>query len=185
MKSEQNYLFTSSRISVVSVVAGSMVTLAVMFLFMSLAAALGFWSYNPEELSMLGPRFWTLTSIAWTFSVLAGSCVSAIASRSREMKNGILNSITAWAGSYLLFGGIALTMADSNLHALLDSPTVGLFWHGFLGDFFALVAGILGGVLGVFFERGEIKLKITKLPKNTQVLSTDVDKPKAAPTFSR
>jgi hypothetical protein len=160
-----------SRINVVSVVAGVMLTLAIMFFSMSLAAALGFWSYRPDELPLLGPKFWTVASIAWTVSVFVGSVWATMSSRSTEMKNGVLNAVTAWAGSYLLFGGIALTIADSNLRTLLGSPTIGLFWHGFIGDAIALIAGIVGGVLGTYAERGTLRVRA---PKADQKSSTGV-----------
>jgi hypothetical protein len=153
MNIKTKYSFLESRINVVSVVAGVLVTLATMFFMMSLAAALGFWSYQEDEIPLLGPQFWAVASIAWTVSVFLGACLSAVSSRSRELKNGILNSITTWAGSYLLFGGIALSIADSNLRTLLGAPTVSQFWHGFIGDSIALGAGVLGGILGTYLER--------------------------------
>jgi hypothetical protein len=142
-----------SRICVWPVIAGIMLTLASMFFFMSLAAALGIWTYRPEELPMLGPKFWTVASLAWTASVFLGTFLAAMSTRSKEFKDGLLNAITTWAGSYLLFGGIALSIVESNLNALLGAPTVGLFWHGFLGDVMALCGGVSGGLLGTYVER--------------------------------
>lgn len=153
----------TSRINLLSVLAGILVTLASMFFFMSLAAALGFWSYQINELPSLGPQFWKVASIAWIFSVFLGTLLTAIAARTRTIKNGIINSITTWAGSYLLFGGMALSIAESNLQSYFSSTMIGLFWSGFIGDALALSAGLLGGFLGTKFEQKCQKQKKTFL----------------------
>lgn len=145
-----------NRINFVSVIAGIVLTLASMSFWMSLAAALDFWSYRLDELPFLGQSFWILASTAWVVSVFIGSLLTTLASRSTEMKNGILNSITAWAGSYLLFGGIALIIADSNLRNFSGAETVGIFWYGFIGDALSLLSGIAGGVVGTYLERHKI-----------------------------
>lgn len=146
--------FVKSRINAVSAIAGIILTLAIMFFCMSLAAALGYWSYQRDEMQELGPKFWTIASEAWVFSVFCGSFVATLSARATSMKDGLLNAVAAWAASYLLFGGIALSIVESNFNALLGAPTVGLFWHGFFGDAFALCGGLAGGVVGVIVERG-------------------------------
>lgn len=145
-----------SRVHVAPVLAGILITLASMFFCMSLAAALGYWSYEPASLPELGPEFWKIASMAWMLSVFVGTMVASIASRSKEIKDGLLNALTAWAGSYLLFGGIALSIVQSNLNTLLGSPSIGLFWHGFVGDALALGTGLVGGIVGTWIERGGI-----------------------------
>jgi hypothetical protein len=162
MRKNPQSIFLKSRISPFPIIAGIMLTLASMYLFMSFAAAMGVWSYQFYEIPLLGPKFWTVASISWTTSVFIGALVSVLASGSRDMRNGILNALTTWSGGYLLFGGIALTMADTNLSDLLGLPVVGLFWHGFLGDAAALAAGVLGGVLGVLYERQSEKAKTSE-----------------------
>ena len=151
------------RISPLSIIAGVMLTLASMFLCMSLAAAFGFWNFQPAEIPMARPNFWVVASISWTFSVSFGTFLTVVASRTKEMKSGMVNALTTWAGAYLLFGGIALTIADTTLRSFLGYPPVGIFWHGFIGDAAALLAGILGGAVGVYFERGAFKIhKVNK-----------------------
>jgi hypothetical protein len=145
-----------SRVCIASVLSGVVLTLASMFFCMSLAAALGYWSYQPEGLPELGPQFWKIASVAWMFSVFVGTLSASIACRSKEMKDGLLNAAVTWAGSYLLFGGIALSIVQTNLNAMLGTPTIGLFWHGFVGDALALVSGLVGGVVGCWIERGSI-----------------------------
>jgi hypothetical protein len=153
MRQERQVFPSISRINAVAVIAGIVLTLATMFFCMSLAAALGYWSYRTDEIPLLGSQFWVVTSVAWTISVFVGTLCAALISRSLNMKDGVLNALTTWAGSYLLFGGITLTIADSNLRTLIGAPTVGLFWHGFIGDAIALIVGIGGGVLGTLWER--------------------------------
>jgi hypothetical protein len=148
--------FVKSRINAVSAIAGVILTLAIMFFCMSLAAALGYWSYQRDEMQELGPKFWTIASEAWALSVFCGSFVATLSARATSMKDGLLNAVTTWAASYLLFGGIALSIVQSNFNALLGAPTVGLFWHGFFGDAFALCGGLAGGVIGVLLERGSL-----------------------------
>lgn len=156
---------TDSRISVLSVLSGILLILAFMFFFMSFAAALGFWTYRPDELPVLGPAFWMVAAVAWALSVFFGSFLTVVASRAKQVKDGILNAMTAWAGSYLLFGGIALSIADTNLRALLGSPTIGLFWQGFISDAAALGLGVVGGILGTYFERGSLNWHFHKVSR--------------------
>lgn len=141
------------KIDFISVVAGVVMTLATLFMFMGMAAGLGVWTYSSEELALLGSRFWWISSFCWALSVLVGSTWAVMSSATKTAKDALFNSVTSWAGSYLVFGGIAFSMADSNYRVLLTADlTQRMFWHGFLGDFFALIAGVAAAPLGTFLK---------------------------------
>ncbi len=155
----QDKVVTRSRgyVDLVAVVAGITITQASMFLFVSLMAALGFWTYRPEELATIDSEFGVVSSVGWSLSAGLGAWCASVMARSQNLKESLSNAITSWAGSYLLFGGIALTIADSNLKNLLGEPTIGFFWHGFAGDLAALLASVAGGVLANHFEQKNFK----------------------------
>jgi hypothetical protein len=44
------------------------------------------------------------------------------------------------------------------LQASLGTPPVGIFWHGFIGDAFSLLAGVAGGIIATYFERGLLRM---------------------------
>lgn len=146
------------RISFPAAIGGFLVTMAFIFLSMSFAAGLGYWSYRPQEDVLIRENFWTLASIAWVISVSVGSYVAALAAHSDHMMKGILNSMTAWACSFLFFGGISLHMADPKLYAFGENSNTINFWHGFIADAGAFVAAICAGYLGVLTEKVKIRI---------------------------
>lgn len=155
--------FSSPHLNIVAIVAGILVTLASMFALMSLAAALGIWSYQINDGAFQGSKLWTAASISWSLSVLFGSLMTVFSADIRNFKSGILSALTCWAGSYLLFGGLTQAIADS----AFNISGTGLLWNGFLGDISALIIGISGGILGVHIERRNFKDKRTADSKST------------------
>ncbi len=147
-------MFTD-RIKPVSVLAGILIILAINLFLMSFAAALGFWSFEAADIPELSRPFWLMAGFSWTVSVMIGSIVTVMAARVTNIKDAILNSLAAWAGSYIVFGGIALSIAESTVDVLFNYRPPGLFWQGFLSDAIALGATFAGAWLGVAFERPE------------------------------
>lgn len=156
----QNQIF-KSRISLFSVAAGAVLTLALMFMLMSLAAALGFWNYRPDDLPIPEKQFWTIASLAWTTSVFLGSIFVVILASSQQMKDGIVNAIATWAVSYLFFGGVSLAAANMHRNALSiwAIPEASIYWQCFAGDAAAFFLAIAGAVLGTYIERGYFRKK--------------------------
>jgi hypothetical protein len=148
-----------SRVNVVAAIAGILVTLAIAFLLMSLTTAMGYWSYQPDEMAMLDSTSWTIASFVWTISVFIGAWITVMMAGSKNAKSGILNALTAWAGSYILFGGITMNIVESNARSFFGAAQIGLNWHGFLGDAAALAAAIVAGAFAVRFERAPRTVK--------------------------
>lgn len=156
----QNQLL-NSRISLFSVAAGAVLTLALMFMLMSLAAALGFWNYRPDDLPVPERQFWTVASLAWMTSVFVGSIFVAVVARSQQMKDGIINAIAVWAASYLFFGGVSLAAANMHRNSLSiwAIPETSIYWQCFVGDAAAFFLAVAGAVVGTAFERGYFRIK--------------------------
>ena len=150
MKNQTDF---SSRIGVRAVTAGVMTSIVFMFLSLSLIAALGFWNYNLNQLSIAGSAFWVSATIAWVLSLYFAGFVAALGSRSQSHLEGALNALAACCASYLFFGFGFLLFAPSALEALLISGNPQFFLRAFLGDALAFVIGIYGGVVGVHFEQ--------------------------------
>lgn len=147
-------MFTD-RIKPISVLAGILLILALNLFLMSFAAAMGFWSTDATEIPELSRPFWLMAGLAWVVSVFLGSILTVMAARIREVKGAVLNSLAAWAGAYIVFGGIALSMAESTVEVLFNIRPQGLFWQGFLSDAIALSAAVGGGWLGAVLESFE------------------------------
>ncbi|MEZ0392509.1 MAG: hypothetical protein ACAH59_09850 [Pseudobdellovibrionaceae bacterium] len=143
-----------SRIRVLAVIGGVFITLATLFFFMSLGAALGFWSYRMDESMLEDTKFWALAAATWSLSVLVGTLFTVVAAGTTTYKDALINSLTTWAASYLLFGGVAVSIADTTSSSVFGPLlSASLFWNGFAGDASALILTIVGSYFGVLIER--------------------------------
>jgi hypothetical protein len=149
MKNQTDF---SSRIGVRAVTAGIMTSTAIMFLSLSLIAALGLWNFNLNELTSAGTPFWISVSIAWVISLYFSGLVASLSFRPQNNLEGILNAFASCCGSYLFCVFGFLFFAPGALETLLISESPQFFLRAFLGNSLAFALGLYGGVVGVHFE---------------------------------
>lgn len=144
-----------SRIVLSSVLSGIAVTLASMFFFMSFAAALGIWSFRLDEIAALTNSFWILSAVAWTASASFGAYITVLTMNSVRTGTCLLNAFVMWAASYLVFGGMTLTIAQTMSQNMLLQPTQFLIGTGFVGDASAVLGALLFGRLALWVRTPE------------------------------
>lgn len=141
-----------SRIAFRSVTAGAVVALALML----------FLSSSVRNLYMVAEQggaladdvtVWMTMTIVWVFSVFAGCVLSAMASRAREVEDGVLQGITVWAISYIGLG-VLISVRAAGFDPVVDVDQISTFWvvRDFSGEVTSLIGAVVGGVLGVRWE---------------------------------
>lgn len=139
------------RVSTRAVITGVLLSLAVMGLLMSLAAALGVWTFSFEEFATPdSENIWTAALISWVISMFVGAYMSSMSGRSITSGDGILHGLTTWAASTVV-SYIFIVLAFGSFLLLSFAP-----WSAFLSGAVALAMSILGGVLGA---RSEVKVE--------------------------
>lgn len=150
MRNQSNFI---SRIGVRAVVAGTLLTISLTFLLMTLVAAMGFWNFRINDIPNMSSGYWFMAMLAWAISSFAGGFVASIASRSESNADGILNGVTAISASYVAIGVGAIIFAPYALESTLAAATPQMFLQSFVGDAMGFVFGALGGLTGVSYER--------------------------------
>lgn len=146
---------TEGRIVLSSVLGGIVVTLASMFFFMSFAAALGIWSFRLDEIAALTNSFWIFSAVAWTASASLGAYICVLTMNSTRTSTCLLNTFVMWAASYIVFGGMTLTIAQTMAQNMFVQPTQFLIGTGFVGDASALIGTLLFGRLALWVRNPE------------------------------
>ena len=146
---------TEGRIVLSSVLGGIAVTLASMFFLMSFAAALGIWSFRLDEIAALTNSFWIYSAVAWTASASLGAYICVLTMNSPRPGTCLLNAFVMWAASYLVFGGMTLTIAQTMAQNILLQPTQFLIGTGFVGDASAVIGALLFGRLALWVRSPE------------------------------
>ncbi|MBI4509872.1 MAG: hypothetical protein HY698_09565 [Deltaproteobacteria bacterium] len=152
----------ASRLSARAITAGVLVALTTLGVLMVLGGGFGAWSIgilDAEAVRALGAWFAFWSILAWGLSLFLGSLVSAIACRSGERRDGLLQGITTWAASSVAVTLIACTWLMAALAVGTATPGAveemggrATFWACFIGDVVGLVGALLGGVVGARYE---------------------------------
>lgn len=141
-----------SRIAFRPVTAGAVVALALML----------FLSSSVRNLYMVAEQnggladdltVWMTMTIVWVLSVFAGCVLSAMASRTKEIEDGVLQGITVWALSYIGLG-ILISVRAAGFDPVVDVDQISTYWiiRDFGGEATSLLGGVAGGILGVRWE---------------------------------
>lgn len=146
---------SEGRLVLSSVLGGIAVTLASMFFFMSFAAALGIWSFRLDEIAVLTNSFWVFAAVAWTASASLGAYICVLTLHSARPGTCLLNAFVMWAASYIVFGGMTLTIAQTSAQNMLVPPTQFLIGTGFVGDASALLGTLLFARLALWIRSPE------------------------------
>lgn len=173
MELKKDFFSNFCRINPLAVFYGLLVTLAFLYLSVSLAAGLGYWPFRLQEDQQMRESFWKAAGVAWVLSVSFGSFVAALSAHPDGILNGVLNSLTTWACSLLFFGGISVRMAGPNIEILNEIPTSQIFWYGFVADVGALGAAVVVGILAALAEKLKIRIdqKTDILASSTPILN--------------
>lgn len=144
-----------NRVSLRAIVVGSIIAVALTLLFSS--AARNYYVAGADGDSYLGKDalgFWLAMTLTWIIAVFVGGAISAMVSRSKSFKNGVLTGLTVWATAYLAIG-VMLSLKAAGFETVLeiDDLSEALVMRDFAAELIALACGILGGFTGTYFER--------------------------------
>jgi hypothetical protein len=141
----------ASRLSARGVIAGAIISAAVLSLVMLLGGALRIWSFTPGVgmSSRAGFGIWFLVS--WVIGTFVGAYAASLIARASGRADGLLHGLATWATSWLLVR-FASMMGMLELRLSMGASRTGLLWAAFLIDAAALCAGLLGGISGARAE---------------------------------
>lgn len=145
---EQTFDFPR-RLSARAITAGVLSAFGMMILLMSLAAAFGLWQFDMVALPQLGTAFWTWASAAWIISLAAGGYISALASRSVAVRDGLIHGFVTWASGCVV-GCFFLIVTMGAIY--VGQNTVPAFWGAFIGNALSLGAAVAAGAAGARVE---------------------------------
>ncbi|MGZ6478852.1 MAG: hypothetical protein ACXWQE_06100 [Bdellovibrionales bacterium] len=143
----------TTRLSARAVTAGTVSVFASMILLMLIAAGFELWKFDVDEIQGLGVGFWFWSFAAWAISNYVGAYTAAMASHSRESRDGMLHGFVVWASASVL-GMIFIGVVSGSIFqgVLLPIPSNFMLWGAVVCDLIAMALAFRGGVSGSIKE---------------------------------
>jgi hypothetical protein len=149
-----------NRISFRAVILGVVHSLALIMVFMALAAGFGLWNFDIHGYQIMRPTIWLFTYAATSISLFAGAYSGAIASRTTAPRDGRLTGFLIWSFvNVLICFFIYSQIVDFAIYDIDQS----MYMAAFLGQCFAAIAAVAGGAMGAksegLFEERQLETK--------------------------
>ncbi len=163
------------RVSARGVIAGILVGLALAALLMALGAAIAVTSFGRVNSHASGIFIGAWFLVTFAASAFGGSWLAAGAARALRRRDGVLHGIVTWAAMLLLATPMVSTiMRDIVRSGLAGDPSLAKLaaWGAFVVPAVALVAAIVGGLVGVARERRVAGLASGRAARRRPVLTS-------------
>lgn len=138
----------------VPILSGTAISIAVMVMIMSTSgewrSETGLLAPSPD----FSPFFWiATTTFAWAFSLSVGSGLTVFMARPATRLQAAVYAVTVWAISYLIVGGMVLTMVRPLPALGLEGEIPRMIWGGFFGDLIGLVCAVATALAATAIRR--------------------------------
>ena len=161
--SEQGRVDLPSRISGRAVMIGSTLAVVLLPLFVALGGGFGLLPIGPqidaESVRQAGGGLVVWAALSWAAASFLGAFLSAVGARATVRRDGLLHGIATWAvacaaagllSCIWLMSAISMELVDRDLIRAFWSR--GAFWSYVIADVLALIAAVVGGLLGARSE---------------------------------
>lgn len=173
----------ASRIQARAVVFGAIVMMAAHGVFMSLGAGFGLWSGGVLDVGAgrePSTGFFLWAAGSWIVSALAGGFFAAAAARPTILREGLLNSVAAWATAWIAttilmtvgwMAAVRVGIVDPDAIGAMMSRTA--FWTFAGADILAFASALVGGWLGCLSELEGAKPAPVRAPERPVVATAE------------
>lgn len=148
----------SARFSLRAVLAGTLVSLAILWVLMVVAGALGLWRLgivDAEAVSRMNVGLGIWAALAWPLAVMLGAFTTSALAGPGSPRDGALHGFVTWASTCVTAGVLgcvwfmsaaAIGVVDLGFYEALDSSL--LMWGMLASEALAIGASLLGGRAG-------------------------------------